>query len=386
MHTFRRVRTRFWLVGMVSALVLGTAGVLAVPWLCGGALCVQSVNTAANLDPQFGVEPGWSLTNLTSAQLTSRLAGVKKLGVTWVRFDVDWAVVQPNGPASYNWTAYDRVAAAIKVAGLKGLGVIDYSPAWAQSSGPRGTQTPPANDAQYAAFAGAVAGRYAPQGLHAWEIWNEPNWTDFWPSAPNPAAYTALLKQAYVAIHKANPYAAVIAAGLSGTGSSGDDIAATTFLNGMYAAGAKGYFEAIAMHPYTFPLLASDAMAGSWQELPALHKIMEKNGDGWKKIWITEYGAPTSGAGIGAAEAGTQDDRGGVDHVSESAQADIVTAAVKAYESLSYAGPFFWYDYQDSSAVGPSQPNAEMSYGLVRADGTPKPAYAAYQKAIAAAK
>lgn len=364
------VHLRMWMVA-VLAVVLATGTGL---WRWS---VVGDTATTTNLDPQFGVEPGWTLTNLTASQLSSRLAGVKKLGVTWVRFDVDWALVQPNNATTYDWSAYDRVIGAINAAGLHGLGIIDYSPTWAQGTTRGGVQVPPANDAAYATFAAAVATRYAPQGMHDWEIWNEPNWQSFWAPAPNAYAYTALLKATYPAIHKADPSATVIAAGLSGTGSDGKDVDATAFLEEMYAGGAKGSFDAIAMHPYTFPRLATDDDANSWQDMYILHAIMVANNDGGKKIWITEYGAPTQGSGATATQAGPA--RGGVDHVSEATQAALATAAVKAYDSLPFAGPFFWYDYQDVPGS-----TAEATYGLVRADGTPKPAYAAYQSAIAA--
>ncbi len=366
-------------------LRLGTIALLVVVLGIGASLwrwrIVSDTPVAAtvNPDPQFGIEPGWTLTNLTAAQLSARLAGVKKLGVTWVRFDVDWALVQPNNATTYDWSAYDRVVAAVNAAGLHGLGIIDYTPSWAQGATHTGVQVPPANDAAYATFAAAVAARYAPQGMHDWEIWNEPNWKSFWSPSPNAYAYSAMLRAAYPAIHQADPSATVIAAGLSGTGSNGKDIDATAFLEEMYAGGAKGSFDAIAMHPYTFPRLATDDDANSWQQMYILHAIMAANSDGGKKIWITEYGAPTQGFGATATQAGPA--RGGVDHVSEATQATLVTAAVKAYDTLPFAGPFFWYDYQDVPGS-----SAEATYGLVSADGTAKPAYAAYQKAIASSK
>jgi hypothetical protein len=377
----KHVCVRFWSLWSTGVLVLALVGVVAAPWFRGRTLYDTATSATVNANPQFGVEPGGSLIGLSQSQLTSTLANIKELGVTWIRFDVSWAAVQPNNIGSYNWSGYDRVVKAIQAAHLEALGTIDYSPEWAQTLGLGGTQVPPDNDAAFATFAGMVAARYASYGLHAWEIWNEPNWADFWPPAPNAAAYTLLLKDSYLAIHLANPGAVVVAAGLSGTGTSGTQVAATEFLNQMYANGAQGYFDALAMHPYTFPRLATDAMAGSWQELYALHNIMSSNGDGSKRIWITEYGAPTGGPG--AASPAGEPSRGSVNHVSDDAQAQILTSAVQAYESLTFAGPFFWYNYQDT----PTAPyDADFSYGLLNADGSQKPAYSAYQKAIAAAK
>lgn len=37
-------------------------------------------------------------------------------------------------------------------------------------------------------------------GVHAYEVWNEPNIVNFWAPGPDPARYTQLLKLAYPAI------------------------------------------------------------------------------------------------------------------------------------------------------------------------------------------
>ena len=60
----------------------------------------------------------------------------------------------------------------------------------------------------------------------------------------------ALLQAAYPAIKLVQPDSTVLAAGLSPA--VGVD-APPNFVNDMYIAGAKGYFDAIAMHPYVYP-------------------------------------------------------------------------------------------------------------------------------------
>jgi hypothetical protein len=70
------------------------------------------------------------------------------------------------------------------------------------------------------------------------------------------------------------------------------------FLDRAYAAaGGAPMFDALSMHPYSFPQLpaAQSVNAGSWAMVPRLRDIMVANADGAKAIWLTEVGAPTGG-------------------------------------------------------------------------------------------
>ena len=132
------------------------------------------------------------------------------------------------------------------------------------------------------------------------EIWNEPNISEFWSPAPDPAAYTADLKAAYTAIKAVTPSAMVITAGLAPAADSSNTMDTVTFVQDMYADGAQGYFDGIGDHPYTYPFAPDNALLGSaWSEMDADQPVAAQPHDRArrlaKKIWITEYGAPTSG-------------------------------------------------------------------------------------------
>ena len=61
----------------------------------------------------------------------------------------------------------------------------------------------------YARFAAAAARHYAPLGVQAFEIWNEPNTSASWTN-PSPAAYARVLKAAYPAIKAVDPSGIVV--------------------------------------------------------------------------------------------------------------------------------------------------------------------------------
>ncbi len=215
---------------------------------------------------------------------------------------------------------------------------------------------------------------FAPEGVHAYEIWNEPNTAGFWAPAPNPAAYTQLLKLAYTAIKAADPSAAVLSAGLSPYGSYGQSDAQhmnpLNFLEAMYANGAAGSFDALAWHPYNFPYGLGYTLWSAWSQMsqtsPSARSIMIANGDSAKQIWATEFGMPT-GTSTRA--------------VSETIQAQFVTDAYAQLKSWSWVGPAFLYSYHDN---GSDPTNIEDNFGVIHFDWTPKLAYTAYQTAAAA--
>jgi hypothetical protein len=258
--------------------------------------------------------------------------------------------------------------------GIQILGTIAYTPAWARPSGTT-DKYPPTNVSDYGNFCKATAQHFGPMGVHAYEVWNEPNLSGFFMPSPNVVKYTAMLKACYTAIKSVDPNSTVMTGGTSPAGSynnpgSTSQINGINFLEGIYANGGKGYFDAVAHHPYTFPYDPSTvANWSAWYQMfgtsPSLRSVMIANGDGNKKIWGTEWGAPTNGPS-------------GSGYVSESTQAAEVTSAFKLWTSYSWTGPLFVYDFRDD---GTSTTTRENFFGLVRYDWSQKPAWSAFKAA-----
>ncbi|GAB3256928.1 glycoside hydrolase 5 family protein [Kineosporia babensis] len=333
----------------------------------------------------FGIAAGSSLPSLTEPELDQQLSGMAELGATWVRFDLDWSQIGAAGPGQYDWGVPDRLVAAVTAKGLQPLAILDYTPEWARAEGcTNGPACAPREAADFATFAAAATARYSGMGLRTWEIWNEPNLSQFYAPRPDPAGYTALLQAAYASIKAVDPGAMVITGGTApaGTAQDGSTLTAKEFLAQVYLAGGQGSFDAVAHHPYTFPYSPATAYSGgAWSDLSALHTIMSSYGDGKKRIWATEYGAPTGGP-ADMAQKDVRRPYDGVSHVSEPLQATIAGNAIRRYQRIAWAGPMFWYSYQDS---GSDASSIENFFGLVRTDGTRKPAYDAVRDAISPA-
>jgi hypothetical protein len=323
---------------------------------------------SSHYQPQSGV--GISMGGLAGTpvrQINRKLADIASLGFTWIRLDISWSGLQPHNFKQYNWKLYDPVVAAANRYHLKVLGILGYAPGWAAQNGCTNRKAcAPENPTQFAAFAGQAAAHYR-KGVQDWEIWNEENINKFWSPTPSAGKYAQVLMQSYRAIKAANPTATVVLGGMAvGHNPNKEQVDAVTFLQELYQAGAKGSFDAVGYHPYTYPRTPFDTNT-AWAKLPSLRSIMQAHGDGAKQIWITEYGAPTNGpAGSG--------------FVSETVQAQLARDAFAASRNKAWIGPFFWYTYQDRSTDTSTKENF---FGLRRADGSEKPSYAVWKQILA---
>ena len=326
---------------------------LAVPRDAAVSASVASAGVGSQ-QPSFAWEP--------TPRMNADLDAIVAAGMTWVRADFYWSAIELQR-AKFSWTATDSFVRAARSRGLQVLAMPDYTPAWARS-GPT-DKYPPRNPADYANFVAKLAARYAPMGVHAWEIWNEPNVSAFWAPKADPVAYTKLLKLAYVAIKHADPSATVVSGGLAPATNNGRDLAPLTFVTSMYAQGAKGYFSALGYHPYSYPYPPMyPADWNTFYRTPAMHTLMASKGDAAKRIWGTEMGYPT----------GTNPTA-----VSKPQQTAYTTAAVKQWTSWTFSGPLMLFSLRDFSTDARS---LDDNMGMLYNSGAPKPLYAALKQLL----
>lgn len=324
----------------------------------------------AGSDFDYGFSIGSDFNALASSTRRTYYTDMVSMGATWVRLDASWATVQAGGATSWDWTVLDGLVADAQFAGLKVLLIPAYTPSWA---GPTGSMPvyAPYNVSDYANFVSGVVSRYYPQGITAYEIWNEPNNANFWADTvanpiPNAAHYVQLLQAAYPAAKSAASGCMIITGGSApADDSSPSYVAPRTWLQALYDNGAKGYFDAVGHHPYSYPTVPSDYEQWSaWSQMdqtsPSLRSIMEAEGDGAKLIWMTETGEPTSGSGS----------------VSEAIQSQNNTEAVTLDKSYAWAGPVFLWTYIDRQPYGATT-DVGAYWGIYKSDHTPKPAVAA---------
>jgi exo-beta-1,3-glucanase (GH17 family) len=132
-----------------------------------------------------------------------------------------------------------------------------------------------------------------------------------------------------------------------------------TFLQDIYADGAQGSFDGVGDHPYSYPFTPAGNPQGAWSEMgltsPSLRSVMAANADSAKKIWITEYGAPTTGS----------------NSVSQANQSTELTDAINEARQTSWIASFYIYTWSDQIA-----PTSD-GFGMLDQSGSQKPAYSA---------
>lgn len=234
------------------------------------------------------------------------LSLVRDAGFTWVKQWFAWRDIEGRGKGQYDWSTADRIVSQVEEFGLKLIVRVDHGPEWAGA--------PPGNIDHFTTFISAMATRYKGR-IHAYQIWNEPNLAREWGNkAPNAGEYTQMLKKAYQAIKAVDPSAMVITAGMAPTTElSQRAVPDTRFIQSMYEAGAKSYFDMLGAHGAGYkapPEMDPGQVANDpnyynvgdvncpgpacriycFRHVEDLRQIMVNNGDANKKVVVLEFG------------------------------------------------------------------------------------------------
>jgi hypothetical protein len=242
------------------------------------------------------------------------------------------------------------------------MAAILYTPSWATSA-PTWTGVP--DTAAWVSFCTKAAQRY--QGsIDHWLLWNEPNLTEFWLGTRDQYIYQLLIPGAD-AIHAANPNAKVGGPALAHLNSA----AWYDWLNDVIAH-AGSHLDFISHHVYdtggnrkvTSKLNDSTLFGndpGLWSlEAPSVREVLEYAGWSGKPFWLTETGWQSGQ--VGEAQQAAY-------------YAGLLSDWFTGYPGQTWIGKVFFYEMEDP-------PNAS-TWGILRADGTPKPVYFAYRDFIA---
>lgn len=213
-------------------------------------------------------------------------------GCTSARMGVNWDQIEPV-KGQRDWSSVDRWVKYCLDRNIEPVLLINSTPEWALPA----DYDP--NIVSYVARYPAgedhvddfnkwiydLVRRYRGQARY-YEFWNEANGYGWYTALQSPPSYSRAdlyvpwMRRAYVALKQADPTSQMSTTGIDDSGGGN----AAYYLQQIYKYGGKGYFDAVADHPYP--------NGGEFQpwKLDNIRSALDSKGDTQVKVWITEFG------------------------------------------------------------------------------------------------
>lgn len=297
-------------------------------------------------------------------------------GIGWIKQMFAWVDIEPQKGVFWDekymkssWEKFDAIVSLAEKYNLHIIARLDKPPAWAVKD-PSVKSGPPRNLEDYGNYVYAVVNHYKGR-IQYFQIWNEPNLAGEWQGEKvDPVRYVEMLKIAYKRAREANPNAVILSAPLAQTlDDSGENLTDLSYLDTMYRAGAKNYFDVLGANAYGFDRPPQDEPSPSvlnFRRVELLRNIMVTNGDTDKPVWLNEFG-------WNAAPAAMSPEKLKWGRVTEQQQAENMREAFQIARRWEWLGVInLWYFRQVGQYPLDS---AEYYFRLVDVDFVPRLAY-----------
>lgn|GEM_PF-304308 len=316
------------------------------------------------------------------------------MGIGWIKQQFPWAELEyrvdedrPYWDVKNNQNAWDKFDSIVDMAEQQGLRIIariDSAPGWSHPGNPDPKSPPsPEHLDDFGEFIKTFVERYRGR-VAAIQVWNEPNLKGEWATGRpvNAGEYVQMLRTAHQYAKQADPNIIVLAAPLATTNETlqfQGNLNELQYLQEMYDAGAKEFFDAMSANAYGKEHPPEDEPSReklNFRRVELLRKVMEDNGDQNKAVWFNEYGWNASPPDMAPEQLPWG-------RVSPEEQADYIVRGIRyAQENWPWAGVFtIWYLRQVGDIPRTS---SEYYFGLIDPDFVPMPAFYAVQNAITA--
>ena len=359
------------------------------------------VHIAANYTPQpapaavehpFGLE---FVGGITRAATSPDVEEIHNVGASWVRVAVFWGQLQPTEDTVIDWEPVDQGFQRLARLGLHPIVVLRDIPPWAAMEHPTLHDHPSCGPVRvekmdaYLAFVSELVRRYSgpPYNVKYWEVYNEPDkihrlypgvniggcFGEIWYDE-----YVRMLRSVYTTIKAVDPQAVIVFGGVA------HDWFYYFRTDPSWDYPTDGLFD-----PYFLDEVIGTRHGGDWFDRMNFHTYYA-----WRWYWeyygygkdvlakynyikeqMATYGYPNKKILI--TETGMRSyDPDNPGEISEEAQANYVLKLFARILTVMYDEPFIWYTIRDT---GPYDVNSSNSHGLIRLDGSHKPAYDVYK-------
>ena len=312
-------------------------------------LVLRCFNT--NWSSPFGTEThDFSSTLLTQG---------RNAGLRWLRVGLKWKDVETS-KGVYNWSTSDTKIDNAVNAGFTPIVYIWKTPGWAVAESDPYYCHPPDNLDDFEDFLTALVNRYKDR-VQYWEIYNEEDghdWGSIGCMGDDVPGYVALLKRGYETIKANDPSAQVLIGGLA---MLGEDATNQDFLKDVLDNGGGPYFDIVSFHFYNGQETADYACFGTLCGIRGKAAIIRN----WLAAYPQYAAKPLMLTEIAY--------RCGADGICDSSELERQADHVAIYNVRGMAAgldSIIWYTLEGPGFYGSS---------LFNTDGTPKPAYNAYQ-------
>jgi hypothetical protein len=343
------------------------------------ALFAAAPTAAAKLPPGFVGITSEDVFAGDSDYRATNLSAQSAIGVQLLRQTFNWSQIE-KAPGVYDLSFYDTYVAQASAHGVRILPILFNAPSFHVSRRSGRAACPPRSNASFADFAQALVRRYGPAGtlwaerpeipknpVTAWQIWNEPNLAIYWCNKPNAKRYVAMLRTVGKAIKKVDRRAEIVTAGLPDSGLGGS-VRLAKYLHQVYRAGGKSAFDTLAINSYAKDQRQLKSL------LTSVRRLMNRRKDRRAPIWITEMGwgdkGPKSRFIVGA--------KGQAKRITKS------FALIKEQRRRLRLRGIVYFSWRDGPPYPPKYKDQwGLHTGLLKINGSRKPAYSAFKKAVA---
>jgi len=275
---------------------------------------------------------------------------IESLGINFTRTGFSWHKIHPS-PEAWDWRVPDEVVTSARERGVKILALVGGKPFDLNES-------PLASLQLWKDFVDSLTIRYV-EDIFNWEIWNEPNLRSgkYWPQDALPEEFAEYTIVAAKIIRKNQPDATILLGGLA----TGKKAKPFQTWESLFDLGVLDFIDGIAYHTYQYTGVALVEFNRS------LTSLVEKYASSKKELWITEYGVPAVDS----------------NHHSkfnyDNQQQDILKSALIHWSTG--GAKFFIYSLWDKEEANLQyqekdiRENKQRYYGLLKKDGSPKPAF-----------